>query len=119
MLHQRSRDFERDDRGCEGRAQPERVMLMDAYLLADRLVAHVDLLDADPRTASVSVDGDVVTVTAAHTSGGRAVAWYAQELAVDRSLEPGCIRARVYDAVVTVTLDLRDGVDRSGRSARR
>ena len=72
MLQQRIRDFGPDDGGCEERAQPQRVMPMGGYLLADRLVVHVDLLDADPRTASVTVDGDVVTVTAAHTSGVRA-----------------------------------------------
>jgi hypothetical protein len=80
---------------------------------ADHLVVHVDLLDADPRTASVAFDGDVVTVMAAHTSGGRADAWY------DRSLAPDRLQARVHDGVVTVTLDLRGGGDSSGRSANR
>ncbi len=37
--------------------------------------------------------------------------------AVDRSVEPGRVRARVHDGVVTVVLDLRDGVDRSERTA--
>jgi HSP20 family molecular chaperone IbpA len=86
---------------------------------ADHLVVHVDLLDADPRTASVAFDGDVVTVMAAHTSAGRADAWYVQQLALDRSLAPDRLQARVHDGVVTVTLDLRGGGDSSGRSANR
>jgi hypothetical protein len=56
--------------------------------VADRLIVHVDLLDADPHTASVSLDRDVVSVTAAHRSGDRADAWYAQSLWLDRSLKP-------------------------------
>jgi hypothetical protein len=47
----------------------ERVLPMDAYRRADRRVVHVDLLDTDPRTASVAVEGDVLTVIAARTSG--------------------------------------------------
>ena len=39
--------------------------------------------------------------------------------AVDRSVEPGRVRARVHDGVVTVVLDLRDGDNRSESSARR
>jgi HSP20 family molecular chaperone IbpA len=70
-------------------------------------------------TASVALDGDVVTVTAAHTSAGRADPWYVQQLALDRSLAPDRLQARVHDGVVTVTLDLRGGGDSSGRSANR
>jgi HSP20 family molecular chaperone IbpA len=79
----------------------------------------VDLLDADPRTASVAVNGDVLTVTAAHTSRDRPDAWYAQELALERGLEPDRVRARVHDGVVTVMVDLRDGEGRWRCSARR
>lgn len=39
--------------------------------------------------------------------------------AVDRRMEPGRVRACVHDGVVTVVLDLREGFDRSGRTARR
>jgi HSP20 family molecular chaperone IbpA len=119
MSQQTPTTIERGTRSYRERARPERVMPMDAYLVADRLIVHVDLLDADPRTASVSLDGDVVSVTAVHRSGDRAGAWYAQSVALDRALEPDCVQARVHDGVVTVTVDLRGGEDRSSRSARR
>ena len=67
MSQQVPTTIERGTRSHEERARPERVMPMDAYRVAGRLVVHVDLLDSDPRTASVSLDRDVVAVTAAHS----------------------------------------------------
>ena len=117
MSRQVPTTVERDTRRHGEGARLERVMPMDAYLVAHRLVVHVDLLDANPHTASVSLDGDVVSVTAAHTSGGRADARYGRSVALDRRLEPERVRARVHDGVVTVTVDLRNG--RTVRDAQR
>jgi HSP20 family molecular chaperone IbpA len=94
-------------------------MPMDAYLLADRLVVHVDLLDADPQTASVTLDRDVLLVRAVHTSRGRADASYARSLTLAPGLGPDRVRARVHDGIVTVTLDLGPGQDRARPAARR
>jgi hypothetical protein len=110
MLVQHSRGFERDARLGE-RRQPERVMPMDAHLHADRLVVHVDLVDADPPTAPVAVDGELVPVTAARTSGNCLDAWYVRQLLPYRSVERDRFRARVHDGVVTVMVNLRDGTD--------
>jgi HSP20 family molecular chaperone IbpA len=84
---------------------------MDAYLDADRLVVHVDLLDADPRTASVAVDGDVMTVTAARPFGRGPDSRYRRELSLDGRVTRDRIQARVHDGVVTVTVDLRGDTD--------
>jgi HSP20 family molecular chaperone IbpA len=84
---------------------------MDAYLLADRLVMHVDLLGADPETVSVGLAGDLLTVTAACTSGSDSGARYRQEVSLDRTVVRDGVRARVHDGVVSIMVDLRDGTD--------
>lgn len=117
MLVQLPGVFGRDDPSHKEREQPERVLPMAAHLLHDRMVVHVDLLDADPETVSVALDGDALIVTAARVAENGADARYAQELSLERKVERD--RVRVHDGVVTVMLDLRDGDDRAGSSARR
>jgi HSP20 family molecular chaperone IbpA len=111
MLVQHPGDPHRADPNLEGRGQPGGVMPMDAYLDADRLVVHVDLLDADPETVSVGMAGDVLTVTAARTSGNGPDTRYRQELSLDRTMARDSVQARVHDGVVTVMVDLRDRTD--------
>ncbi|HEY8524078.1 MAG TPA: Hsp20 family protein [Acidimicrobiales bacterium] len=84
------------------------LMPMDAYVRDGTVVVHIDLLDADPATVAVDLDGDVLTVTAERPSGpagGRERALW-QRLSVGRPVDRAQARARLADGVLTVTLPL-------------
>jgi HSP20 family molecular chaperone IbpA len=84
---------------------------MDAYLLADRLVVHADLPDADPETVSVGLAGDVLTVTAARLSGHGQTAATGRRWPCTGRWRGTAARRASTTGVVTVMVSLRDGTD--------
>ena len=106
------RELDRLASGPWGRSRP--VMPMDAYRNGDHLVVHFDLPGIDPDSIDLTVEKNVLTVTAerhtAHQEGEdvlvseRFDGQYSRQLFLGDALDPDGIQANYEHGVLTVTI---------------
>ena len=106
------RELDRLASGPWGRSRP--VMPMDAYRNGDHLVVHFDLPGIDPESIDLTVEKNVLTVTAerhtAHQEGEDVIVserfdgQYSRQLFLGDALDPDGIQAGYEHGVLTVTI---------------
>jgi HSP20 family protein len=97
-----------------GRARPAMAMAMDAYRNGDQFVVHFDLPGIDPESIDLTVEKNVLTVTAERnrtTQEGDDVlvserfhGQYSRQLFLGETLDPDGIQAAYEHGVLTVTI---------------
>jgi HSP20 family protein len=94
------------------------IMPMDAYRDDDRMVVCLDLPGIDPGSLDVTVDGNVLTVTAqrywrpAETqhviAAERPTGRFQRQIQLSRGLDTDNVQARYDNGVLTVTIPIAD-----------
>jgi HSP20 family protein len=93
-------------------------MPMDAYRVGDNFVAHFDLPGVDPGSIDLSVEGNVLTVTAERsvpqlenaewTIAERPFGSYSRQLVLGRALDTDRLEASYHDGVLTVSIPVAE-----------
>ena len=99
-------------------ARPLSGMPMDAYRVGDNFVAHFDLPGVDPGSIDLSVEGNVLTVTAERSVpqlenaewsiAERPFGSYSRQLVLGRSLDTDRLEASYHDGVLTVSIPVAE-----------
>src|SRR3954464_4168128 len=93
-------------------------MPMDAYRVGDNFVAHFDLPGVDPGSIDLSVEGNVLTVSAERsvpqledaewTIAERPFGSYSRQLVLGRALDTDRLEASYHDGVLTVSIPVAE-----------
>jgi HSP20 family protein len=93
-------------------------MPMDAYRVGDNFVAHFDLPGVDPGSIDLSVEGNVLTVTAERSVpqlenaewsiAERPFGSYSRQLVLGRALDTERLEASYHDGVLTVSIPVAE-----------
>ena len=115
------RDFDRlSDAlwGVQGRGTAPRTFPMDAYRRGDRFFVHFDLPGVDPSTIDLSVEKNVLTVTAERTwqpqEGDEVVVTerprgrFSRQLFLGDTLDAGNLTASYDQGVLTLTIPVAE-----------
>jgi HSP20 family protein len=99
-------------------ARPLSGMPMDAYKVGDKFVAHLDLPGVDPGSIDLSVEGNVLTVTAERSApqlenaewaiAERPFGSYSRQLVLGRALDTDRLEASYHDGVLTVSIPVAE-----------
>lgn len=110
------REFDRLTEGLWSGRQP--VMPMDAYRHGDEFVVHFDLPGVDPSSIDLTIEKDVLTVTAERTwqrqdgvqviASERAQGRFRRQLFLGEGLDADHVDASYDDGVLTIRLPVAD-----------
>jgi HSP20 family protein len=108
-------------------------MPMDVYRTGDHFVVDLDVPGVEPGSIDVSVDGNIISVSAERTAPTEVGEWlvaerprgrYARQLTLGRDLDAENLRASYVDGVLTLTIPVakaakprRIAIEHTGRQA--
>ena len=112
------RELDRLAEQAPSRQQLPSMLPMDAYRRGDQFVAHFDLPGADPESVDLTVERNVLTVTAerrwARSEGDevlineRPQGTFSRQLFLGESLDTGAIQANYDNGVLTLTIPIAE-----------
>ena len=112
------RELDRLSQAAFGTAARPAAMPMDAYRLGDRFVVHFDLPGVDPSTIDLTVERNVVTVSAERTwtrsedqevlVSERPQGSFSRQLFLGEALDPDRIEAAYANGVLTLTIPVAE-----------